>query len=309
MRGTRRDPRVTRLTATIAGMTDQGRVRANNEDSVWLDPAKGLIVVADGMGGHRSGEKASSLAISSIRENFDRLSVSQSAGEIEAERFSTETNRLATCVKIANQVIFEAARQDPEDRGMGTTCTAAVIGGGRLSIAHVGDSRCYLVRRGVMTRLTEDHSLATYQATQGVPTPEEAAPVNQNILLRALGTEAKVKIDVDEHPLYSGDRLVLCSDGLDKEVKEDDILRTVLATDDPEEVVRRLIDRANAAGGQDNITVAAARLDKTGVFAAFSRILRLFSPEHSSDKARGKKTGPKEFESTCWNPVGVVRDA
>ena len=273
MRMTHWDPRVTRLTATLAGMTDQGRVRANNEDSVWVDPATGLIVVADGMGGHRSGEKASSIAISSIRENFDRLSASQSAGEITAERFSTETNRLATCVKIANQAIFEAARQNPEDRGMGTTCTAAVIRSGRLSLAHVGDSRCYLVRRGVMNQLTEDHSLATYQARQGVLPPEGTAPVNQNILLRALGTEAEVEIDVDEHPLYSGDRLVLCSDGLDKDVKEDELLRTVLATNDPEELMRRLIDQANAAGGQDNITVAAARIDKTGLVAALKGVL------------------------------------
>jgi len=102
-------------------------VRANNEDSVWVDPAQGLIVVADGMGGHRSGEKASSIAVSSIRENFDRLSRSQSAGEVSAERCSIETNRLAFCVKLANQAIFEAARHNPEDSGMGTTCTAALI--------------------------------------------------------------------------------------------------------------------------------------------------------------------------------------
>ena len=300
---------MTRLSATLAGMTDQGRVRANNEDSVWVDQAKGLIIVADGMGGHRSGEKASTLAVNSIREQFDRLSASQSAGEITAERFSAETNRLAFCVKLANQAIFEAARQNPEDRGMGTTCTAAVIQNGRLSLAHVGDSRCYLARRGAMTQLTEDHSLATHQARQGVPPPEGATAVNQNILTRALGTEADVRIDVDEHPLFSGDRLVLCSDGLDKEVKEDDLLRTILTTDDPGELVRGLINQANAAGGQDNITVAAARLDKTGLVSALSRILRLFSPEHSSDGDRTKKPSPTEPESACWNPVEVVRDA
>ena len=300
---------MTRLTATLAGMTDQGKVRANNEDSVWVDQAKGLIVVADGMGGHRSGEKASTLAVNIIREQFDRLSASQSAGEITAERFSAETNRLAFCVKLANQAIFEAARQNPEDRGMGTTCTAAVIQNGRLSLAHVGDSRCYLARRGAMTQLTEDHSLATHQARQGVPPPEGATAVNQNILTRALGTEAEVRIDLDEHPLFSGDRLVLCSDGLDKEVKEDDLLHTILTTDDPGELVRGLINQANAAGGQDNITVAAARLDKTGLVSALSGILRLFSPEHSSDGDRTKKTSPTEPDSACWDQVEVVRDA
>ena len=252
---------MTRLTATLAGMTDQGRVRANNEDSGWVDQAKGLVVVADGIGGHRSGEKASTLAVSSIREHFDRLSASQSTGEVTAGRFSDETRRLAFCVKLANQAIFEAARQNPDDKGMGTTCTAAIIRNGRLGLAHVGDSRCYLVRRGVMTQLTEDHSLATHQARQGVPLPEATAAASQNILTRALGTEAEVTVDIDEHPLFPGGRLMLCSDGLDKEVKEDDLLRTVLSTDDPEDLVRRLIDQANAAGGHDNITVAAARLD------------------------------------------------
>lgn len=300
---------MTRLTATLAGMTDQGRVRANNEDSVWVDQPTGLIVVADGMGGHRSGEKASALAVSSIREHFDRLSASRSAGEITAERFSDETNRLAFCVKLANQAIFEAARQNPDDRGMGTTCTAALIRNGRLSLAHVGDSRCYLVRRSTMTQLTEDHSLATHQAKQGVPLPEGTAAANQNVLTRALGTETDVGVDVDEHPLFSGDRLVLCSDGLDKEVEEDELLRAVLATDDPGELVRRLVNQANAAGGRDNITVAAARLDKTGLVAALGGILRLFSPEHSSDRDRAKKTSPTEPESACRDQVEVVRDA
>ena len=275
---------MTRLTATLAGMTDQGRVRANNEDSGWVDQAKGLVVVADGIGGHRSGEKASTLAVSSIREHFDRLSASQSTGEVTAGRFSDETRRLAFCVKLANQAIFEAARQNPDDKGMGTTCTAAIIRNGRLGLAHVGDSRCYLVRRGVMTQLTEDHSLATHQARQGVPLPEATAAASQNILTRALGTEAEVTVDIDEHPLFPGGRLMLCSDGLDKEVEEDDLLRTVLAADDPEDVVRRLIDQTNAADGQDNITVAAARLDRTGPAAALGRILRLFSPKRSADR-------------------------
>ena len=300
---------MTRLTATIAGMTDQGRVRTNNEDSVWVDPAKGLIVVADGMGGHRSGEKASTIAVSSIRENFDRLSTSRSAGELTAERFSAETNRLADCVKIANQAIFEAASRNPEDRGMGTTCTAAVIRNGRLGFAHVGDSRCYLVRRGVMTQLTEDHSLAMDEAKRGALAPEEAAAVNQNILTRALGTEAAVEVDIDEHPLLAGDCLVLCSDGLDKEVSEEDLLDAVLATDDPEQLVRRLIDQANAAGGRDNITVAAVRLDTTGLLASLMRVLRLFSPKRSAHSVRMVKTSPKEPEPASWGPVEIVRDA
>lgn len=300
---------MTRLAATIAGVTDQGKVRANNEDAVWVDPVKGLIVVADGMGGHRSGEKASSIAISAISENFDPLSAGRASGNGTGERFSAETNRLASCVKIANQAIFDAAANNPDDRGMGTTCTAAVIAHDRLSLAHVGDSRCYLVRSGTITQLTEDHSLATHQAREGVTPPEGAVAVSQNILTRALGTETDVTVDIDEHPLFAGDWLVLCSDGLDKEVHEDDILRIVLATDDPEEAVRRLIELANAGGGRDNITVAAARLDKTGLVATLRGILRLFTPARSSDGSRAKKTVLTEPRSACWNPVEVVLDA
>jgi len=157
-----------------------------------------------------------------------------------------------------------------------------------------------------MTQLTEDHSLATLQARQGVPPPEGATAVSQNILTRALGTEAEVRVDIDEHPLFSGDRLVLCSDGLDKEVKEDDLLRTVLSTDDPEDLVRRLIDQANAAGGHDNITVAAARLDGAGLLAALTGFLRLFSHAQSSNSVRMKKTEPVP---TRRGSMEVVRDA
>ena len=131
---------------------------------------------------------------------------------------------------------------------MGTTCTAIQINEDRLSLAHVGDSRCYLIRRGEIEQLTEDHSLAT----------------EQNILTRSLGTEAQVKVDLDEHPLFPGDVLVLCSDGLDKELSSSEILQTVLENSDPPQLAQRLIEKANSAGGRDNITVAVARVDKVG---------------------------------------------
>ena len=152
-------------------------------------------------------------------------------------------------MKMANQTIYEASRRYEQDSGMGTTCTAVLIKDDRLSLAHVGDSRCYLIRRGEIEQLTEDHSLAMEQVRIGLLSREEAAHTNQNILTRSLGTEAQVKIDLDEHPLFPGDVLVLCSDGLDKELSTSEILQTVLENSDPPQLAQRLIEKANSAGG------------------------------------------------------------
>src|SRR5947207_269443 len=128
------------LSFKLAGMTDQGKQRGNNEDAVWVDQSLGLLVVCDGMGGHNAGEVASGMAITTIPTNYKQLAKANTAGEIADQSFSAETNRLGFCVKMANQLIFEAARRYPKDHGMGTTCTAILIKGDRLSVAHVGDS-------------------------------------------------------------------------------------------------------------------------------------------------------------------------
>ncbi|HEX4997222.1 MAG TPA: SpoIIE family protein phosphatase, partial [Terriglobia bacterium] len=149
----------------------------------------------------------------------------------------------------------------PRDYGMGTTCTAAYIHNGQLSLAHVGDSRCYLIRGGVMQQITEDHLFVTEQLRRGVITPEQAATANHNILSRALGTDERVPVDLEERNLAEGDVLLLCTDGLNKEVTDAEILQVVEQTPDPAELVQRLVDLANAAQGRDNITVAVARVE------------------------------------------------
>jgi protein phosphatase len=256
---------MSRLSIKAAGLTDQGKTRKNNEDAVWVDAQRGLLIVADGMGGHQAGEVASGMAISSIPENLDQLVKTGNSGEISDQSLSAETNRLGFCLKMANQMIFEAAKRYPQNIGMGTTCTAAHIAGGRLSIAHVGDSRCYVIRNGQMEQLTQDHSLVMEQVRHGLLSKDdELVQAGQNILTRSLGTEAEVKIDLDEHPLFPGDVLLLCSDGLGKELSDDQVLEVAKQTPDPKELVKRLIDLANAAGGRDNITVAVARIDKAG---------------------------------------------
>ena len=255
---------MSKLSVEKAGFTDQGKARPNNEDAIWVDPEISLIIVADGMGGHKAGEVASGMAVSTIPANLKQMIKSRQSGEIFHKEFTGETNRLGFCLKMANQMIFEAARRYPQDSGMGTTCTIAHINGDRLSIAHVGDTRCYLIRRGDIEQLTEDHSLASEQVRHGLMTREEAEKTSQNILTRALGIAAEVKIDLDEHPLFPDDILVLCSDGLNKELTDEQVLKTATETPEPKALAKKLIDMANAGGGRDNITVAVARIGKAG---------------------------------------------
>ena len=267
---------MTKLTHKTAGLTDQGRVRTNNEDAVWVDGELGLMIVADGMGGHSSGEVASGMAVKTIPENLKLLAKAGSAGDGGKERVLPDTNRLGFCVKMANQLIYEASRNYPKDRGMGCTCTAAVIVGDRVGIAHVGDSRAYLIRRGELTQLTADHSLVMDQVRQGLLSKAEAAKSSlQNILTRALGTQPDVEVDVDEHPLLPGDILLLCSDGLFKDMSEDEILQTVQSEPEPQALVEKLVKKANDAGGRDNITVAVARLE--GARSPLRALLDLFN--------------------------------
>jgi protein phosphatase len=263
---------VTKFSLQLAGLTDRGKVRANNEDSLCVDPELGLLVVADGMGGHQSGEKASGIAVSSIPANFKQLA--DNPADVTNKRFSPETNRLGFCLQIANQTIYETARRSVQDKGMGTTCTAACIANDRLSVAHVGDSRCYLIRGERIEQLTADHSLLMEKVRHGLISKEQATGAEQHILTRSLGTEPEVQVDLGEHPLLPGDVVVLCSDGLDKELTNEQLLKTVIRTPDPRQLAQQLIDMANAAGGRDNITVAVARVEKTGLSESIKGLFR-----------------------------------
>jgi serine/threonine protein phosphatase PrpC len=281
---------VTKLSIKTVGLTDQGKVRNNNEDAVWVDEDLGLMIVADGMGGHKAGEVASGLAVTTIRNNFKQLLETHSNGEITDKHLSVETNSLGFCLRMANKMIFDAAELYPQDSGMGTACTAGVIKENRLSLAHVGDTRCYLIRRGELDQLTEDHSLVAEQIKYGVISKDdEAARINQNILTRSLGTEPEVRVDLEEHPLFPGDVLLLCSDGLGKELTNAQVLQTAMETPEPEKLARRLIEMANAAGGRDNITVAVCRVDKAGFGEWFKSLFKLLKGKklEAARQARG----------------------
>ncbi len=229
--------------------TDVGRQRRDNEDSSYASGS--VFVVADGMGGAQSGEVASKIVVDAF-----------SSGLPEA---GTAEERLAVVVQRANREIHERSRSEAANAGMGTTVTAAYLDGDAIAIAHVGDSRAYLLRDGELRRLTEDHSLVEELVRGGRLTEEEAAEHPQrSVITRALGIEPLVEIDTWTYPLRPGDVVLLCSDGLTSMVSEQQLQRVVVAAPTLNEAAQRLIDAANEAGGRDNITVVLFRVTRAG---------------------------------------------
>jgi protein phosphatase len=218
--------------------TDVGRGRPENEDSHLVDPEDGLYAVADGMGGHRAGEVASATAI-------DALKTAYLGGQ-----------RLDRAVEAANAAVFARAAEDAALRGMGTTLTAIALQDSTALLGHVGDSRAYLMRDGAVTQVTEDHSLVEQLVREGRLTPEEAQNHPQRaIITRALGVDVDVQVDTYRIDLKPGDRLMICSDGLTNMLSDDTIAQTLRRHADPQQAADTLVDMANQAGGDDNITV------------------------------------------------------
>jgi PPM family protein phosphatase len=236
-----------------AQRSDTGRVRSANEDSFLVRSP--LFVVADGMGGANAGEVAS-------RKAVDVFSRGLSPGDDDQQR-------LAEAVVVANQEIHNDSEGDSSHRGMGTTLTAALVGDHSVSIAHVGDSRAYLIRGRQIERLTQDHTLVDELVRQGRLTEEQAAEHPQrSIITRALGPEPSVEVDTFTVELDDGDVLLLCSDGLTGMVTEQVLLETVVASRSLAAAAKLLVRKANEAGGRDNITVVLARV---GVASASSK--------------------------------------
>jgi PPM family protein phosphatase len=220
-----------------------GRVREGNEDSYMV--REPLFAVADGMGGHQGGEVASNLALASME------SIAQ-----EPPPDGDSAPRLAEVVREANRVVLQRANSDPSLSGMGTTLTAVLAGsGGRVHLAHVGDSRAYLLRDGEMSQLTRDQTVVQRLVDEGRISPEEAEIHPQrSILTNALGVDRDIEVDEASYELGVGDRLLLCSDGLSGMVPEVDIQRILVENEDPQAACDALVEAANQAGGQDNIT-------------------------------------------------------
>lgn len=246
-------------------LTDPGRVRANNEDSFALSDTYDIAVLADGMGGYNAGEVASGMATSSV--------VSELAGFLSAAA-TLNSEQVARAVKAsvdqANTAILDAAMSNIHYAGMGTTLVVGVFREDRLVLGHVGDSRCYRLRGGVLRQITKDHSMLQEQVDAGIMTPEEAAVApGKNLLTRALGVEDTVKVEIHEHLVQNEDLYLMCSDGLTDMLDDQTIASVMTADITLAAIATELVARANAHGGRDNITVLLTRAnvskDKPGL--------------------------------------------
>jgi protein phosphatase len=245
------------MTLEFFSATDTGRARNNNEDSVALDEATALVVLADGMGGYNAGEVASSMATSFIKSELGRWlsEASESATDTDVRR------AMDICVDNANRAIFNAANSNPQYAGMGTTLVVGVFRDARLLMGHVGDSRAYRLRASRMNQITHDHSLLQEQIDSGLITPEQAAfSANKNLVTRAVGVEDTVLLETHLHDVLPGDTYLLCSDGLSDMLDDESIAQLLMGSETLPEIAGALIDAANDAGGKDNISVVLARV-------------------------------------------------
>jgi serine/threonine protein phosphatase PrpC len=269
------------LTLSARGLTDQGRVRSNNEDQFaiadvrrvlnvqessipqpesLLGSALGhLLVVADGIGGHRGGDVASTMAVMGI-ENL-LLNTIAWLCNIHGEGVMHELHQ---ALRTTDRWVEQAAGRRPEFRGMGTTLTMAYVNDRTLFVAHAGDSRCYLFRQGRLECLTRDHTLVAELVKAGTLTPDQAAHHEmRNVVLNSVGGgNSAVKPEVHKHTVEAGDLLLLCTDGLTGMVPDDDIAAMLAPGSDPGQICKALVDEANRRGGKDNITVVVGRFDE-----------------------------------------------
>ncbi|MFH0812929.1 MAG: Stp1/IreP family PP2C-type Ser/Thr phosphatase [Pseudomonadota bacterium] len=243
---------------SFAAKSDLGLKRKINEDSYCADEKIGLFMVLDGIGGHKAGEVASNLGLDTMKENVMR-GLKGKSGTVTGEQdegLSREAVVLNNSIALANKVIYEVAHSREEYHGMGTTLASLLIGEKSVAIAHVGDSRIYLIRKNLIERLTEDHSLVMEQLRRGLINEEDAERSEmKNIITRALGAEENVHPTIDELVPAKDDIFLLCSDGLTDLVSDEEILNLLLENRQSlDRACQHLIDQANARGGKDNIT-------------------------------------------------------
>ncbi len=267
------------MKVTFAGATDVGKVRQHNEDSFAIDPAHNLMMVCDGMGGHAAGEVASRIGIETITKFFTQhdLNTFESEAFTYPETISPSGKLLAGAIAVANHRIIEHGRSVPGQTGMGTTVVACQFDNGVVSICHVGDSRAYLIREQNIRRVTVDHSwVSELMEKHNISEADAELQVNKNVITRALGTRPQVRVDISQIRFIQNDLFLICSDGLTGMVSDGDILKAATEHgDNLEGLVNNLIERANEAGGADNVTVCAARIAELGESPEFDEIRRI----------------------------------
>lgn len=245
---------------TSAGITNVGMKRQNNEDNYLINDAVGIYVCCDGMGGHAGGEYASQIAVTTVEEVLANIRDEDTPQDPASEEQITQ-EKIKYAIRLAGKRIYERAQADSEFRGMGTTAVILLFRRGMAYLAHVGDSRGYLIRGGQITQRTEDHSWVNEQIKAGLITAETAKHHRfRNIITRSLGFQEEVEIDTQVLKAEPGDMYLLCSDGLTNLVTEDEI-RDMLIQKSFQETLRDLVSLANERGGDDNITAVLARVD------------------------------------------------
>jgi len=286
-----------------ASLSDVGRVRAKNEDSCGefrRSSGHRLLVVADGMGGHRGGATASRLAVETIGEIFQNTS-------------SAFPECLEQALNAANQRVFDTAQEDPTLRGMGTTVVCLLLAPDASGwVAHIGDSRAYRMREGRIAPITADHSVVGSMVRQGLISAEEAeVHPRRNEILRSVGVEAVVQSEIREVDLAGGDQYLLCSDGLTGMVTDEEI-ELILHRESPDQAVRSLVDDANERGGTDNITVQIAAIPESAIrikspepAAAAAESTTASEPGETTRVSSAPAPGPQEPERRYWI-VGVA---
>jgi protein phosphatase len=250
------------LSWEFAALTDPGRVRANNEDTIAFDASLGLVLLADGMGGYNGGEVASGMAIALLQASFGRWLAH--AGPHAHPRAIRRALQAGT--DEANAAILEAGIANVQLQGMGTTLVLATFGPQRVIVGHIGDSRCYRLRGEKLELLTRDHSLLQEQLDAGAITPEQAVQSpHRNLVTRALGIERHVELEMHDHTVKPGDLFLLCSDGLSEMVPDAQLFTLLLQDSALPEKATLLVAAANENGGRDNISVVLARAGGIGV--------------------------------------------
>ena len=245
----------------IFAQTDQGRVRKNNEDAMAFDPDTGLCLLADGMGGYNAGEVASSMAVAFLNQALTAW-LSQAGNRASGKELR---RTLETCVGQVNHSIFSAAWSNPDYAGMGTTLVAGVFIENRLVLGHIGDSRCYRLRGGVLQQITKDHSLLQEQVDAGLMTAGQALmSPHRNQITRALGDEAAVSVEINEHRVEPDDLYLMCSDGLSDMVLDPVIEAVLNVPGTLRQKAAALIRVANDSGGRDNISVLLVQTAQEG---------------------------------------------
>ena len=261
----------------MAKATHTGMVRSHNEDSIAIDAEIGLAVLADGMGGYNAGEVASGIATALISSETREAMISQSPYEVDKTTGAPRaTTLLRDIIAKANTSIFQSANSQPQYAGMGTTLVVALFCNNQITLAHIGDSRCYRQRGGKLEQVTRDHSLLQEQIDSGLLTKEAAKrSQNKNLVTRALGIEPAVEAEIHTYPALEGDVYLICSDGLNDMVEDEDIEMTLEALGaNLQLAAEQLVQMANYNGGRDNISVVLIKVKKDfpadeGMFAKF----------------------------------------